>query len=65
MTIKRKLACMNVSLALTVIVAAPAFSDDTELLLTTAQSTGKPNILRTHDCLLRQRTDISDNEWLR
>jgi type IV pilus assembly protein PilY1 len=36
---------MNVSLALTVIVAAPAFSDDTELLLTTAQSTGKPNIL--------------------
>jgi uncharacterized protein (DUF2336 family) len=45
MTIKRKLACMNVSLALTVIVAAPAFSDDTELLLTTAQSTGKPNIL--------------------
>jgi type IV pilus assembly protein PilY1 len=36
---------MNVSLALTVIVAAPAFSDDTELLLTTAQSSGKPNIL--------------------
>lgn len=45
MGIKRKLACLNVSLALTFVVAAPAFGDDTELLLSTAQSDSKPNIL--------------------
>ena len=45
MTIKRKMACLHASLALTVFVAAPALADDTELLLTSAQSSDKPNVL--------------------
>lgn len=45
MTIKRNIACLNASLGLTVIVAAPAMADDTELLLSTAEFTGKPNVL--------------------
>lgn len=45
MTIKRKMACLNASLALTVFVAAPALADDVELLLSSAQTTDKPNVL--------------------
>ncbi|MCH7831111.1 MAG: PQQ-binding-like beta-propeller repeat protein [Proteobacteria bacterium] len=45
MTIKRKIACLNASLALTIFVAAPALADDTELLLFSAQSDSKPNVL--------------------
>ena len=44
MTIKRKMAHINASLALTVFVAAPALADDTELLLTSVKSDLKPNI---------------------
>jgi len=44
MTIKRKMACLNASLALTVFVAAPALADDTELLLTSVRPDLKPNI---------------------
>jgi len=38
------MACLNASLALTIAVAAPALADDTELLLTSAQSSDKPNV---------------------
>jgi len=44
MTIKRKLASLNASLALTIAVAAPALADDTELLLTSAKSSDRPNV---------------------
>ena len=45
MTIKRKIACFNTSLALTVVVAMPAFADDVELLLSSARSDDVPNVL--------------------
>jgi len=44
MTIKRKLACLIVPLALTVVAAAPVLADDVELLLTSAQSNDVPNV---------------------
>ncbi len=45
MIINRNLANLTASLALTLLVAAPAVADDTELLLKTAASKGKPNVL--------------------
>ena len=44
MTIMRRLACLSVPLALAVVTVTPALADDTELLLTSAQSSDKPNI---------------------
>lgn len=44
MTIKRRLACLNASLALAAIAVTPALADDTELLLQSAASNEKPNI---------------------
>ncbi len=45
MTIMRKMAGLNASLALSVFVAGPVLADDTELLLMTAESSDKPNVL--------------------
>lgn len=45
MTINRNLTNLTASLALTLLVASPAIADDTELLLKTAQSNDKPNVL--------------------
>ncbi len=44
MTIMRRLACLSVPLALAVVTVTPALADDTELLLTSAQSSDKPNV---------------------
>ena len=45
MTTKRKIACLGIVSALTLVVAAPVMSDDTELLLSTNQTAAKPNVL--------------------
>ncbi len=44
-TIKRKISCLGIASALTLVIAAPVMSDDTELLLSTNQTAAKPNIL--------------------
>ncbi len=45
MSAKQKFASLGSGLALTILVAGPAVSDDTEILVTTAASTDKPNVL--------------------
>jgi type IV pilus assembly protein PilY1 len=45
MTTKRKIACLGFVSVLTLVIAAPVLSDDTELLLSTNQTAAKPNIL--------------------
>lgn len=45
MTTRQRISYLNASLALTLLVAGTAVADDTELLLTTAESSDKPNVL--------------------
>ena len=45
MATKRKTACLGIVSVLTIVIAAPVMSDDTELLLSTNQTVAKPNIL--------------------
>jgi type IV pilus assembly protein PilY1 len=45
MTTRQRISYLNASLALTLLVAGTAVADDTELLLTTAESSAKPSVL--------------------